>query len=166
MAYSIAGMAIGDKLREEKIENQEDHANPKIAILGTLPLVALLVLCIFTPIVTGNLFWIGCLLLLVAGIVYALSIGAFVKSRRGLTTTGIYRLSRNPMYVSMALILAGFTLMAWSASVLMGILFAVTFIWNAISTHFMVLGEEKFLEGKYGGAYLDYKRSAPRYLVF
>jgi protein-S-isoprenylcysteine O-methyltransferase Ste14 len=166
VAYSIAGMAIGDKLREEKIEHEEDHANPKTAILSTLPLVALLALCIFTPIVTGALFWVGCLLLLLAGVIYALSIAAFVKSRRGLTTAGIYRLSRNPMYVSILLILAGFTLMAWSASLLMGILFAATFLWDAATTHWMVLGEEKFLEGKYGATYLSYKRTTPRYLLF
>lgn len=166
VAYSFAGMAIGNRLREEKIEHEEDHANRRTAILSTLPLVALLALSICTPIVTGVLFWCGCLLLVLAGVVYALSIAAFVRSRRGLTTTGIYRMSRNPMYVSMLLILAGFTLMAWSASLLMGILFAGTFLWDAITTHFMVLGEERFLEGKYGEAYLSYKRATPRYLLF
>lgn len=166
LAYSVAGMAIGNKLRGEKIEHEEDHANPKTAILSTLPLVVLLVLCIFTPIVIGVLFLLGCLLLFVAGIIYALSISAFVKSRRGLTTAGIYRLSRNPMYVSMLLILAGFNLMAWSASLLMGILTAATFLWDLITIHFMVLGEEEFLEGKYGETYLNYKRTTPRYLLF
>ena len=135
-------------------------------MLSMLPLLSLLVLCIFTPIVTGTLFWAGCLLNLAAGVMYILSITAFVRARRGVTTVGIYRLSRNPMYVAMFMIFAGFALMAWSASPIMGLLVALVLLWNTATTHLMILGEERFLEERYGETYLNYKQVTPRYLVF
>jgi protein-S-isoprenylcysteine O-methyltransferase Ste14 len=164
--FAFAGMAIGNKLRGDRIENKEDHANAKTDILSMLPLLSLLVVCIFTPIVTGTLFWVGCALIVAAGVMYILSIRAFVKARRGVTTVGIYRLSRNPMYVAMFMILAGFALMAWSASPIMGLLAVVVLLWNTGTTHWMILGEERFLEGRYGETYLGYKRVTPRYLLF
>jgi len=165
LMFACAGMAIGDKLRGEKIENKEDHANAKTGILTVLPLLSLLVLCIFTPIVTGALFWAGCLLNLAACVMYILSIKAFVTARRGVTTVGIYRLSRNPMYVAMFMIFAGFALMAWSASPFMGFLAAIVLFWNTVTTHWMILGEERFLQERYGETYLSYKHVTPRYLV-
>jgi protein-S-isoprenylcysteine O-methyltransferase Ste14 len=102
---------------------------------------------------------------MLAGIIYVLSIAAFVKAHSGLTTVGIYRLSRNPMYVAMSMILVAFVFMAWSAAPIMGILMAVVALCNAAITHWMVLGEERFLESKYGGAYAAYKKGAPRYFL-
>ena len=166
LVFAGAGMAIGNKLRGEKIENKEDHANAKTGFLSMPPLLSLLVLCIFTPIVTGPLFWAGCLLNLAAGVVYILSITAFVTARRGVTTVGIYRLSRNPMYVAMFMIFAGFVLMAWSASPIMGLLAALILLWNTVTTHWMILGEERFLQERYGETYLSYKHVTPRYVVF
>ncbi|MCK4271906.1 hypothetical protein KAX22_04595 [bacterium] len=163
--FAGAGMAIGNKLRGVRIENKEDHCNIKTALVSMSPFVALIVLSIFTPIVYGPLFWVGRVLLLLAGIIYVLSIAAFVKARSGLTAVGIYRLSRNPMYVAMSMILVAFVFMAWSAAPIMGILMAVVALWNAATTHWMVLGEERFLESKYPGAYAAYKKVAPRYFL-
>ena len=142
---ACVGMTIGNKLRGEKIENKEDHTNAKIAIISMFPLLALLLLCIFTPIVTGILFWVGCLLNFAACVIYLLSIAAFVKAGRGVTTVGIYRLSRNPMYDAMVLIFAGFAFMAWSAAPVMGLLAAIILLGNILVSHWMVLGEERFL---------------------
>ncbi len=164
-AFAWAIMAIGDKLRGVKIEDV-DHLNKKTTLFSIMPFGALLVLTLFTPIVTSPLFWTGCILNLVAAVIYVFSIAAFVRARRGITTIGTYRFSRNPMYISLIFILTGFSFMAFSASVLMGLLSVIVALWNISVTHWMVLGEERFLEGKYGENYIAYKKSVPRYFPF
>jgi protein-S-isoprenylcysteine O-methyltransferase Ste14 len=159
-------MAIADKVRGVRIENREDHRNAGAGLVGMLPFFALIVLLVFTPIVPGPLFWVGCALNLVAMVLYLLSIAAFVKARRGVTTVGIYRLSRNPMYIALFVILVAFAFMASSAAPVMGVLTIMVMLWQIAAIHWMVLGEERFLEGKYGETYVAYKRSVPRYLLF
>lgn len=75
-----------------------------------------------------------------------------------LHTRGIYQLSRNPMYIGVHLITlaaVAYTLQWWVA------------IPGAISLyvyHKIVLGEEKFLEERFGDAYLNYLQKTRRYL--
>jgi len=76
-----------------------------------------------------------------------------------LVTTGLYRVTRNPMYLGMLLILAGVALLSGSASTLLPI---PVFAW-AIQRNFIV-GEERFLEEIFGARYLDYKRQVRRWL--
>jgi len=163
-AFAWSLMVIGDKLRGVKIENPEDHHNPKIIIVSSVPLLAFLGVSIFTPIVTGTLFWIGCVLLIIAGIIYVFSIVAFVKAQKGLTTIGIYQVSRNPMYIAMFLIFIALTLMAWQAEPLMGIVTAFITLLSVLFIHWMVLGEERFLIKKYGEAYHEYMNRTARYM--
>ncbi|KPL17859.1 MAG: hypothetical protein AMJ92_10675 [candidate division Zixibacteria bacterium SM23_81] len=164
--FAWAGMAIGDRLRGVKIENKEDHCNVKTGLFSMPPLLALTVLSIFTPIVSSPLFWVGVAFIFVAGILYVLSITAFIKAKLGLNTVGIYRLSRNPMYVAMFLVMVAFAFMAWSPAAIMGILAAVVALWNVAATHWMVLREEGFLERKYGQRYAVYRGQVPRYFFF
>jgi protein-S-isoprenylcysteine O-methyltransferase Ste14 len=163
-AFMWSLMVIGDKLRGVKIENPEDHRNPKIIIVSSFPLLAFFGVSNFTPIVIGTLFWIGCVLIIIAGIIYVLSIAAFVKAQKGLTTIGIYQVSRNPMYITMFLIFIAFTLMAWQAEPLMGILSVFITLLSIFSIHWMVLGEERFLTKKYGEAYNEYMNRTARYM--
>ena len=163
-SFAWVVMSIGDKLRGVKIENKEDHRNIKIAIISMMPIMAWFILSVFTPIVTGSLFWIGFALLFMSGIIHVSSITAFVKARSGLTTLGIYQFSRNPMYVAMFIGLIALVLMAWSASPLMGLLTIIITIWCIATTHWMVLREEWFLEKKYGETYIEYKGMVSRYL--
>ncbi|MDH3291938.1 MAG: isoprenylcysteine carboxylmethyltransferase family protein [Gemmatimonadota bacterium] len=77
-----------------------------------------------------------------------------------LVTSGPYRYSRNPQYVTYFFFLAGYaimgrTILAWVALVL---------YW--IVTHLIVLIEEEHLERRFGDAYRTYKRDTPRYLFW
>jgi protein-S-isoprenylcysteine O-methyltransferase Ste14 len=76
-----------------------------------------------------------------------------------LITTGLYRITRNPMYVGLFAITLG-------VAVLLGTLGAFlpipVFVW-IIHTQFVV-GEERFLESLFGADYLAYKRSVRRWL--
>ena len=164
VAFQGVLMLIGNKLRGIKIENPEDHHNPKVITGSSFPLLVLLVISIFTPIIMGPLFWTGCVLITIAGIIYVSTIIAFVKVRKGLTTIGIYQISRNPMYIAWFLVFIAFTFMAWQADLIMGILTTFITLLNIFVIHWMVLGEERFLSKKYGDAYYEYMKRTPRYV--
>jgi protein-S-isoprenylcysteine O-methyltransferase Ste14 len=74
-----------------------------------------------------------------------------------LKTNGIYQLSRNPIYVGVDLIAI--------ASVLFipGIINTACAIAGIAVHHAIILSEEKFLEGRFGNDWLNYKRKTRRY---
>jgi protein-S-isoprenylcysteine O-methyltransferase Ste14 len=75
-----------------------------------------------------------------------------------LKTDGLYRFSRNPMYL-------GFNCITIAA-----LLFNVNLIflflggYCIIIYHLIILGEERFLENRFGGDYRKYKSSVRRYI--
>ena len=76
-----------------------------------------------------------------------------------LVTHGIYRFSRNPMYLSLLLLLVGYAIRLWSLPAAAGpALFA------AYVTRFQIAPEERALEAKFGAAFTDYKRRVRRWL--
>ena len=81
------------------------------------------------------------------------------KPVTALVTSGIYRYTRNPMYLGMALIYAGVGLLADSTIVLAGLPIAL------IITHYGVITrEERYLEGKFGDEYRAYKNIVRRWI--
>ena len=74
--------------------------------------------------------------------------------------SGVYRISRNPLYLFSALMLLGIGIAG--ASWLM----IVLVILYAVVNHFTVLAEERFCSKKYGEPYRTYMRTVPRYLLF
>jgi len=75
-----------------------------------------------------------------------------------LRTGGIYKFSRNPMYASFIFLNTATFLF------LPSILLLIVMLYGMIVHHFIILGEEKFLENEFGKEYLKYKASVPRYL--
>ncbi len=75
-----------------------------------------------------------------------------------LRTTGIYKFSRNPMYASFIFLNTATFLF------LPSILLLVIMIYGMVVHHFIILGEEKFLESEFGDEYRKYKAKAPRYI--
>jgi protein-S-isoprenylcysteine O-methyltransferase Ste14 len=163
MALAWIIMAVGDRLRGIKIED-EDHFVPGRMIASIIPWLALLALSIITPIERGALFWAGFGLTLISLVSYVCAISAFVTARRGVTKIGIYRASRNPMYVSLFVFLVGFVLMAWQAGGTTGIIAVGVSVWIGVTTHWTIITEERFLESKYGDEYLSYKNKVARYI--
>lgn len=75
-----------------------------------------------------------------------------------LKTDGVYRFSRNPMYLGFNL----FTLasMAYNlnmVTIIMG-------LYSLVIYHLIILGEERFLEKRFGKAYIKYKGNVRRYI--
>jgi protein-S-isoprenylcysteine O-methyltransferase Ste14 len=75
-----------------------------------------------------------------------------------LKTNGLYKLSRNPMYLGFNLVTISsmiYTLNIWI--ILLG-------IYSIIVYHLIILGEEKFMQTRFGEKYVDYKKKTGRYL--
>ena len=76
-----------------------------------------------------------------------------------LVTSGIYRISRNPMYVGLLLILIAWAVFLSSAWSLAGPFAFVLYI-----SRFQILPEERVLAAKFGEAYAAYKSRVRRWL--
>ena len=74
-----------------------------------------------------------------------------------LRTSGIYGYSRNPMYGSFIFINTA-TFLFLPSFLLLGIM-----IYGMIVHHFIILGEEKYLEKEFGDVYRSYKARVARY---
>lgn len=72
---------------------------------------------------------------------------------------GVYRFSRNPMYLGMLLILLGFGV--WLGNML-ALLLAPGFVW--VMTRWYILREEQLLESRFGEEYRIYRRQVRRWI--
>ncbi|KAB2881255.1 isoprenylcysteine carboxylmethyltransferase family protein [bacterium] len=75
-----------------------------------------------------------------------------------LKTRGLYRFSRNPVYVGGILMCIGSCLYA------IHVLNILLFMTALIIHHAIILKEEEYLENKFGSAWLEYKKRVPRYI--
>jgi protein-S-isoprenylcysteine O-methyltransferase Ste14 len=79
---------------------------------------------------------------------------------RHLVTVGLYRYSRNPMYVAVSLMLAGWALSFWSVTLAIYTSFVI------VAFHLRVLfGEEPWLARTHGEAWEKYRARVPRWLL-
>lgn len=110
----------------------------------------------------------GGVLLAVSGALVAWAVASFVKAKThvdvrkpatSLVSDGPYRLSRNPIYVAMALFYAGFAV-AFSLSIALGLLIPCL----ALLHHGVISREESYLERKFGAEYQAYKARVRRWL--
>ena len=110
----------------------------------------------FTPALP---FYAGAILYLLANLLLILSVVNFATpARDGLNRQGLYRFSRNPMYVAYFLYFLACSLLTQSA-----LLFAFVLLFQ-LSAHWIILAEERWCENNFGEAYRQYKRQVRRYL--
>ena len=76
-----------------------------------------------------------------------------------MVTSGIYRVTRNPMYLGFFLILAGWAIYL---SNLLAFAFLPLFVWYM--NRFQILPEERALASKFSEVFTRYKRSVRRWL--
>lgn len=81
------------------------------------------------------------------------------QSSTSLVNNGIYRLTRNPMYLGMALILIGFASLLNSP---ISLIFVVIFV--GYMTRFQIQPEERILKDKFGEEYTTYCNNVRRWI--
>ena len=82
-----------------------------------------------------------------------------MRPTTALVTSGPYHFTRNPMYVGMGFLYAGLALslgVIWALPLLPLVLLAID--------RLVIAREERYLEGKFGEEYRDYKRRVRRWL--
>ena len=106
-------------------------------------------------------FYIGSIVYVCGCIPYLISTVNFASAPLNEPiVSGVYKISRNPLYLFSALMLLGIGIAG--ASWLM----IVLVILYAVVNHFTVLAEERFCSEKYGEPYRIYMKNVPRYLLF
>jgi protein-S-isoprenylcysteine O-methyltransferase Ste14 len=108
----------------------------------------------------GSLLAAVGLTLVILGFVYlgkSISVG-LSRENTLLKTSGIYAVTRNPLYCG------GFLLCAGSCFHCIHPANLFFFVLTIIIHHNIILKEEAFLEKKFGERWLEYKRRTPRYL--
>lgn len=117
----------------------------------------------------GDAAFIGGALLMLSGIVLAaLSVRGLAAAgttylpdapNAALVVTGIYRYSRNPIYIGLILLYAGFAVLIASPWALLLLPLFVAFL------RYLAIGrEEAYLIRRFGQPYLDYMARVPRWL--
>jgi len=81
------------------------------------------------------------------------------KATPEIISAGVYRFTRNPMYVSMALLQ-----IAIGVGLANGWIVALAPLVLVIIYRIAIRHEEAYLERKFGGAYIEYKRSVRRWI--
>ncbi|OFZ01174.1 MAG: hypothetical protein A2070_01095 [Bdellovibrionales bacterium GWC1_52_8] len=108
-----------------------------------------------------GLFVLGSLLIIVSGGFFK-SAGTTLNPNKmptKLVTKGLYRATRNPMYLGMLTSLIGFALAMNSP---LGVIFSIVFLLTVDTV--VIPSEERALENIFGGSYLDYKSRTRRWI--
>ena len=111
--------------------------------------------------------WAGLAICVISVIGFALTLASFGSSFRvgidentpdKLVTSGMFAISRNPIYVCFLMFFTGMFIIHRN------IVIAVAVVLFALAIHRQVLREEKFLASHYGEEYEEYRRKVRRYL--
>ena len=113
---------------------------------------------------------LGIVLMILAGLSDLSSLYLFFKKRTtpnpmkpefttGLVTNGLYKISRNPMYLGMLIILFGFGIYLGNLTP-----FLILPAFYIVITEMQIKREERMLEEKFGEEYLVYKNKVRRWL--
>ncbi len=86
-------------------------------------------------------------------------VGIVDNQKTELVTSGIYRFTRNPYFLTYILMFAAYTIILQNIILLVLSMFGFFFI------HKMILKEEAYLYALHGDVYKQYKDKVPRYLL-
>lgn len=105
------------------------------------------------------LFYIGFIILALGTVVCLVTMVNFATpDKNKMNTKGIYKVSRNPMYVGYFLYFLGCVLLTRSL-----ILLTIVVVFQ-LSAHWIILSEERWCLTEFGKAYAKYMKKVRRYL--
>jgi len=153
-------------LNNERMEDEQaawkrvDKRTKKTNITVQLTFFGGLIYSVFLPLTLEiPLLWIG-LFIYMIGIIFAtMAVLVFTATPQDRPVTkGIYRISRNPMYLGMFIIFIGVgtACVSW--------IFLISAVVSILMMAKVVVYEEAICIGKYGNAYREYMKRTPRWL--
>jgi protein-S-isoprenylcysteine O-methyltransferase Ste14 len=138
----------------------QSEESGKSSTFGTILLFILMIYSIFLPLKLGTVwFYTGLFIYLLGLVIGTVAIVNVASTPLGkVFEKGVYRYSRNPMYLCMIIVFIGIGIASasWFCLLLSAILIALTC--------FEVAAEERFLIGQYGDAYAEYMNRTPRWI--
>ena len=143
---------------------------PAVALLIC---AAMWVLCLFTPVLDVSMFdrvMAAFVIASIGGVIALTGVAGFRRAKTtlnptqpqttsSLVTTGIYRYTRNPMYVGVLLVIVGWAAFLSSLWALLGPIAFALYI-----TRFQIVPEERVLAGLFGADYMAYRSLVRRWL--
>lgn len=105
-------------------------------------------------------------LFLIALFIYVLGVSVLIiatvnfakPEQSGINTNGIYKISRNPMYIGYFIYFASCVMLTHSMLLLISLLVF------QISAHWIILSEERWCINKFGAEYINYMNKVKRYI--
>ena len=82
-----------------------------------------------------------------------------IEAASSIVTSGVYRYTRNPMYVGLTLALIG-----WAVNIAVPLVLVGPVIFILYITRFQIIPEERVLTSKFGGEYRKYQERVRRWL--
>ena len=172
MNKSQSGCTGRNTLADTAQKGTEDHAGVHFPppLIHVAALLCAMGINEFFPLLLPQpelLWWLGPCLFLLALILAVLSFREFFRARnrpppnqpiRELMTSGPYRITRNPLYLSLALIHGGIGCFAGVAWVLLSLLPTLLVI-----RYYVIAREEAYLIRRFGDRYLDYQARVRRW---
>ena len=166
LAASFLPFVFGGEVADQRMADEPDIADSPTRVKAGFVITHLilmpftLIYSIFVPLAVGTAWlYVG---LIVSGCGIAMALAASVTfSTAPLDQplmTGVYAISRHPMYVSGALVYAGVGLAGTSWVFLMSAVIEI------IAYACVVPEEEQVMVDKYGAAYIDYTQRTPRWI--
>ena len=150
------------------MKEQRKIVPPVYMLLALLAMVVLHYVIPLADLIAPPLSYVGLVPLLVGITVCATAARMFDRAGTPirpferstvLVTGGLYRYTRNPMYLGLTLILLGVWLLLGTASALLPI---AVFIW--VIQEGFIRGEERFLDAIFGEQYRGYKSRVRRWI--
>ncbi len=116
-------------------------------------------LCVLKFTTDPHWLYVGLVIYGLGALLCLVSVLNFAKPKEnGINLNGLYRVSRNPMYVAYFIYFLGCVLLTQSL-LLLGILLVFQ-----ISAHWIILSEERWCVKKFGKEYINYMNKVRRYI--
>jgi protein-S-isoprenylcysteine O-methyltransferase Ste14 len=130
-----------------------------------LVIFSLFIVSLYIPIVISVWFWIGLALMIVGNTFVIGSLWQFAHSEeRYLIRSGLFRISRNPMYFGLNASILGMVFMTGFVVNFTNVLFyCMVIIWFVLA-HNLIHSEEVFLKMRHQERYQKYQNQVARYL--
>ena len=140
-----------------------------LVVPGTIAVLVPLLIKWDRPVANGPALWLGAGLLAIGTVLYLRCVWDFAVSGGGtpapidapkrLVTNGVYRYSRNPIYVAVLIAIAG-----WASLFQAPVLLAYGVVLFALYSFFVQRHEEPHLAREFGDQYAAYTATTPRWL--